>query len=109
MNRCHNPLKNCRAARRHYCPHSTREVDDLQEFLECRNLGYSKLYDSTNEVYLYVNENGRLKILNPHRPCQFKFVETLWQPELESNQRARDRLSEDANNLSSYLQNMRVE
>jgi len=25
-----------------------------------RNLGYSKLYDSTNEIYLYVNENGRL-------------------------------------------------
>ena len=47
---------------------------------------------------------------NPRRPCKFQFVETLWQPELESILRARERLSAgNANDLSSYLQNMRVE
>ena len=39
------------------------------KFLNCRNLAYSKLYDSTNKVYLCVNENGRLesKSLNDGR------------------------------------------
>ena len=36
------------------------ELLKLKGFLHSRNLGYSKLYDSTNEIYLYVNENGRL-------------------------------------------------
>ena len=38
-----------------------REFQVLIEFLRCLNLGYSKLYDSTNEMYLYVNKDGRLE------------------------------------------------
>ena len=46
---------------------------------------------------------------NPRRPCQFKFVETNWDPEIQSIVQAQVRLSRDSNDLSSCLQNMRVE
>ena len=43
------------------------EKVELNEFLIRRNLLYAKLYDATNNLYLYVNSRGALRFTADNR------------------------------------------